>query len=341
MPVTGAASADNGVLIDMSSFTQIEHIAEKDEVVVGTGLRWQNVYDYLDQYEVTVVGGRVLDVGVGGLILGCIVTAFTLKAYPIHQVWGGTRVITWDKVDEFLDTMLEYEASTERDPYASVNINLAATNETTLGIILTLVYLKPIEKPAAFSLFDRFEPLMDTTGIKTLNELMSEFPTADLPRIRFLAMTIKPTKKLTTLIKDVMQNSPHMKTIRSITAGSALFSWQPISPNLVEAGQRSGGNTLGLEAVPQSWFHIDLLWWNSEDDEAMRIAGESMYAEIEAAAKEQGSHMRYIFMNDANERQSVIASYGPENVQRMRQVQKKYDPEQVFDRLLAGAFKLS
>ncbi|RYO75463.1 hypothetical protein DL766_002550 [Monosporascus sp. MC13-8B] len=333
MPVTGAANADNGVMIDMSSFTQIEYNAENDHVVVGTGLRWQNVYEYLDQYEVTVVGGRVLDIGVGGLILGGIVTAFTLKTYPIHQVWGGTRIIGWDKVDDFLDTMLEYEASTERDPYASVNINLAATNETTLGIILTLVYLKPVEKPTAFSLFDRFEPLVDTTGIRTLTEVMSEFPTAALPRIRFLAMTVEPTKELTAVIKDVMLNSPHMNTIRSTTAGTCLFSWQPISPNLVEAGQRSGGNTLGLEAVPQSWFHIDLLWWNSEDGEAMRIAGESMYAEIEAAAKEQGSHMRYIFMNDANERQPVMASYGPRNVQKMRQVRKQYDPKQL--RILA------
>lgn len=153
-------------------------------------------------------------------------------------------------------------------------------------------------------------------------------------------MTVKPIKELTAVIKGVMRNSPHMNTIRSTTAGTALFSWQPISPNLVEAGQRSGGNSLGLEAVPQSWFHIDLLWWNAEDDEAMRIAGESMYAEIESAAKEQGSHMRYIFMNDANERQPVMASYGPKNVRKMRQVQKQYDPKEVFDRLLAGAFKL-
>lgn len=79
--------------------------------------------------------------------------------------------------------MLEYEASAERDPYASVNINLAATNETILGIVLTLVYLKPIEKPAAFSLFDKFDSLMDTTGIRTLTEVMGEFPTAVLPRL--------------------------------------------------------------------------------------------------------------------------------------------------------------
>jgi hypothetical protein len=40
-------------------------------VTVGSGNRWKDVYTYLDQYAVTVVGGRVFDVGVGGLTLGC------------------------------------------------------------------------------------------------------------------------------------------------------------------------------------------------------------------------------------------------------------------------------
>ncbi|KAK8100145.1 FAD-binding oxidoreductase [Apiospora kogelbergensis] len=392
MPVAGAAMADHGVLIDMSRFANIDYDKEKNQVVVGTGLRWKDVYGYLDPYEVTVVGGRVLDVGVGGLILGCglsylsesyglacdnvvnfqvvladgstvdanesshsdlfwalkggsnnfgIVTSFTLKTYPVHNVWGGTRLIKWDQVDDFLDTMLEYDASPERDPLASVNINLPATNSTTLGIVLTLVYLKPVEKPAVFSLFDKFETLMDTTGIKTLTQVMSEFPTPAIPRIRFHAMTVKPSKELTDVIKNVMRNSPHMETIRSVTAGTCSFSWQPISSHLVTAGQQQcGGNAIGLEAVAQSWFHIDLLWWNAADDEAMRAAGAAMMAEIETAARAHGSHMRYIFMNDANEAEPVIAGYGADNVQRMRKVQAKYDPDHVFEKLLARAFKL-
>ncbi|KAK7992739.1 FAD-binding oxidoreductase [Apiospora saccharicola] len=391
MPIAGAAMADNEVLIDMSRFTDIEYTSEHNKVVIGTGLRWQNVYDYLDQYGVTVVGGRVLDVGVGGLILGCglsylsesyglacdnvvnfgvvladgstvnaneyshrdlfwalkggsnnfgIVTSFTLRTYPIQKVWGGTRVIGWDRVDDFLDAMVAYETAPERDELASVNINLAATNDT---IILTLVYLKPVESPAAFSVFDGFEPLLDTTGIKTLTELMSEFLTPPIPRIRFHAMTVKPTQELTAVIKDVMLHSPHMQTIRAATAGTCAFSWQPISAHLVEAGQRTndgGGNALGLEAVAQSWFHIDLRWWRAEDDAVVTAAAEGMYAEIEAAAKKQGSHLPYLFMNDAHEGQDVLASYGEDSAKRMREVQEHYDPHRVFERKMAGAFKL-
>lgn len=54
----------------MSGFNGIEYDAESNVVMIGAGLRWDAVYSQLEQYNVTVVGGRVLDVGVGGLILG-------------------------------------------------------------------------------------------------------------------------------------------------------------------------------------------------------------------------------------------------------------------------------
>jgi FAD/FMN-containing dehydrogenase len=69
-PLPLGANANDGVLIDTSSLTTRQYSKQDQTVRVGTGLRWGDVYSYLDQYRVTVVGGRVLDVGVGGLILG-------------------------------------------------------------------------------------------------------------------------------------------------------------------------------------------------------------------------------------------------------------------------------
>ncbi|KAI2620981.1 putative FAD-binding oxidoreductase [Hypomontagnella submonticulosa] len=68
--VPGAANINGGVLIDLVKFNTVEYDAAKKVAVVGTGLRWKEVYTALDPYNVTVVGGRVLDVGVGGLTLG-------------------------------------------------------------------------------------------------------------------------------------------------------------------------------------------------------------------------------------------------------------------------------
>ena len=69
-PSPSAANIDNGVLIDMSEFNQIDYDAANNVVLIGAGMKWADVYDSLDRYKVTVVGARVLDVGVGGFILG-------------------------------------------------------------------------------------------------------------------------------------------------------------------------------------------------------------------------------------------------------------------------------
>lgn len=49
---------------------QIEVPNDKATVVVGTGARWAVVYTQLASKDISVVGGRVSDLGVGGVILG-------------------------------------------------------------------------------------------------------------------------------------------------------------------------------------------------------------------------------------------------------------------------------
>lgn len=71
MPVPGAANIDDGVLIDMSNFGITEYDVKNDVVVIGAGRRWGDVYLELEKHEITIVGGRVMSAGVGGLILGC------------------------------------------------------------------------------------------------------------------------------------------------------------------------------------------------------------------------------------------------------------------------------
>lgn len=58
------------MLIDLSGFNSVVYNAASQVAVIGSGLTWGEVYAQLDPFGVTVVGGRVGGVGVGGLILG-------------------------------------------------------------------------------------------------------------------------------------------------------------------------------------------------------------------------------------------------------------------------------
>ncbi|KAL1613001.1 hypothetical protein SLS60_001232 [Paraconiothyrium brasiliense] len=69
-PNQGFASIDGGPLIITRELNEVIYDAGKGVVRVGPGNDWQDVIGALDGTGVTVVGGRIGDVGVGGLVLG-------------------------------------------------------------------------------------------------------------------------------------------------------------------------------------------------------------------------------------------------------------------------------
>ena len=66
----------NGITIDLSALDQVLVSKDNNTVSIGGGSRWGDVYTKLEPYGLAVCGGRVFDVGVGGLLLGgtCLVT---------------------------------------------------------------------------------------------------------------------------------------------------------------------------------------------------------------------------------------------------------------------------
>ncbi|KAL8736033.1 MAG: hypothetical protein Q9166_000595 [cf. Caloplaca sp. 2 TL-2023] len=69
-PWAGSANIDNGVTIDMRSIKSVDLNRAKTVVSVGAGARWSAVYQVLDAVGLGAAGGRLADVGVGGLITG-------------------------------------------------------------------------------------------------------------------------------------------------------------------------------------------------------------------------------------------------------------------------------
>jgi FAD/FMN-containing dehydrogenase len=63
-------SSTTGVLIAMTRFSQVTYHEESQTAEVGAGLLCQDAYAALKPHGVTVLGGRVSGVGMGGFILG-------------------------------------------------------------------------------------------------------------------------------------------------------------------------------------------------------------------------------------------------------------------------------
>lgn len=73
----GDANIVSGVTIDLQGLNVIELSDDRSIVSVGAGSRWGQVYKALVPENRTVAGGRVGQVGVGGLTVGGGISAFT------------------------------------------------------------------------------------------------------------------------------------------------------------------------------------------------------------------------------------------------------------------------
>ena len=63
-------SSSTGIQISMRRFRKVVYYSNNQTVDVGSGLIWDDVYESLAPYNVSVLGGRVSGVGVAGFVLG-------------------------------------------------------------------------------------------------------------------------------------------------------------------------------------------------------------------------------------------------------------------------------
>lgn len=104
-----------------------------------------------------------------------------LRTYPLSQIWAGVKGYSLDQIPDLFDALLEYQSVPNKDPYANLMIQGFVTN-ATIGVALSVIYLKPEESPSAFSPFYNLSTTYDTTAITTLTEFLASQGSAILPR---------------------------------------------------------------------------------------------------------------------------------------------------------------
>jgi hypothetical protein len=84
-----------------------------------------------------------------------------------------------------------------------------------------------------------------------------------------------------------------------------------------------------------------LSWSEADDDELFINLGLMLTDGIQEFATKQGTAVDYLYLNYADKDQDPLSAYGVKNVRFMKQVAKKYDPFEIYQRLLPGGFKIS
>ncbi|KAI0598802.1 6-hydroxy-D-nicotine oxidase [Biscogniauxia sp. FL1348] len=70
-----SSSDDSGIVIDLHELNTL-HLGQDGILQVGAGNKWGAVYNFIEEHELTIIGGRHKDVGVAGYLLGGGMPAF-------------------------------------------------------------------------------------------------------------------------------------------------------------------------------------------------------------------------------------------------------------------------
>lgn len=120
--------------------------------------------------------------------------------------------------------------------------------------------------------------------------------------------------------------------------------FQPL-PKLI--GQRSaeaGGNATGIEHQDRDGllFQAAAMVRHNEQEVLVYPRVRAWLEAVESfAATIEGGKLDWVYLNYADKSQDPLASYGEDNVRRLKEVAARYDPTGVFQEMCTGGFKIS
>lgn len=390
---TGASNIQGGVTIDLVNLNQVQVSKDKTLTQIGAGNRWLDVYSKLDPQQLSVVGGRVADIGVGGLTLGggisffsgrygwaCdgvrnyevvlangrinnvnqtanpdlyfalrgggnnfgIVTRFDLETFPQGNLWGGMTIHPITANVSIYKAFYNFANNAPKDPDAAL-ITAAAYAQGQYIFSNDYEYAKPVINPPIFHEFTSIPNITSTMRIASMSDLARELNASNPGGFRetYTTATFKNNADLQVKILEFfVQEVEEIKDAAGILPALVM---QPITKDMISHFSKKGGNALGIAESdgPLILMNIAIMWTSKSDDARIVAAADRVISASKSAAKAINLDYNYIYQNYASLNQSVFASYGPANQQRLIQISKKYDPDQVFQKLQPGYFKLS
>jgi hypothetical protein len=123
---------------------------------------------------------------------------------------------------------------------------------------------------------------------------------------------------------------------------SAELTFQSIPP---PPKNGSHANSLGFiaDSAPEKdvvFLQVVLTSGDARADEGLQVALQDIIARLDEQIEKEDVKHDFVYLNFAASFQDPFAGYGKEKVDALRSVARKYDPKGLFQKQLAGGFKL-
>ncbi|OBR11291.1 Mitomycin radical oxidase [Colletotrichum higginsianum IMI 349063] len=309
-------------------------------------------------FQVVLAGGNIVDANAtsnadlwwalkGGINNFGIVTRFDMATFPLpNGVWSGT--LSYDRSQAKAVAEALYELQTGpllEEPHLDVpymemiipGIGLATVDATPFTDIVNFTGCYP----SAIKPLYNIGPQSVTASRKTLtqNTAQDVTPVMELydKRLNRANLNVKASRELYREMAGMLFEHYNSSTIAGHTIG---VSWNPITPHVVRETNRKGGVAGGWQEVNQNSVNLRVNWDNAADDAAAIQMDDAFMEKLTEAARKWDALLPNQWANNAADHVDVMRSYGDANFEKLRQVSRKYDGNQTFQRLCSGGYKL-
>ncbi|KAI9827439.1 MAG: hypothetical protein M1832_004788 [Thelocarpon impressellum] len=145
---------------------------------------------------------------------------------------------------------------------------------------------------------------------------------------------------VTKIIDDALEANKNNPELSSLELWS--FQFQPLPKLFSDISVSKGGNVLGLQDEPDTnvIFMFDLAWSDASQDAAFTATSKAVLRDINKYTKKQKAFVEFEYLPYSVIDANPLRSYGSNNLRKMRRVSREFDPNQVFQKLVPGGFKL-
>ncbi|KAH6628164.1 hypothetical protein F5144DRAFT_578139 [Chaetomium tenue] len=307
-------------------------------------------------YEVVLADGRTVNVDreshpdlfrclKGGSNNFGVVTKFTMVTIPCAKVWGGMAVMPRQAIPAAIESVVSFADNVVNDADSDLTAIITHTPEFKDVVVSSLfVNVAGVEKPAAYDQWLAQPQIRNTAKMTSLPALVREAKVPGMMREIWFTLTLKNDARILTYASAL-----HDQLVADLTAfipGQEFITkciFQHLPTVAIQNSVAAGRNVMGVERQQHNGilFHaISMVMTNEQEAFAYEKVKTWVDSVEEFSRGIEGGLLEWRYLNYANKTQDPMATYGEENIRLMQGVAAKYDPEEVFQRLCPGGFKV-
>ncbi|KAH7224441.1 hypothetical protein B0J15DRAFT_518487 [Fusarium solani] len=345
--VWAANNINDGVTIDLGLMNKTTYVKKTKVAQIQAGSIWREVYEALEPFGVTAAGGRTSTVGVAGFLTGGGNTVYTAR-----------RGFDCDLVDNFEVVLADGRIANANKDSNSDLWKALKGGSANFGIVTRFDdWTDNIENYQDRSVipFWSYTPQVgeigitvsyeDTTGVvapKALDDFWKiPYETSNLRKDTHRSMTVE--LELVAGYRNVWFAITFKNELALYKKALGLHKQSAIPTVFSQHSLERGGNVVGLDRETDNavMFQVQLMINGVEQEKIARERMVRFRKTIKQYSVDQGGAVDWEYLNYADFTQDPLSTYGPENVEYIRKVAKKYDPKGILQTRLPGGFKIS